>query len=77
MVTAAGQDNDSASKDAATQPAHPPSHAWLPNPIDAEARRMMIAQAAYFRAEKRGFAPGFEQDDWLEAEREIARMLDG
>ena len=36
----------------------------------------MIAQAAYFRAEKRGFAAGCELDDWLEAEREIARMLD-
>lgn len=27
-----------------------------------------IAEAAYFRAEKRGFAPGNELDDWLEAE---------
>ncbi|WP_426663872.1 DUF2934 domain-containing protein [Rhodanobacter aciditrophus] len=53
-----------------------PPHAWLPTPIDAEARRSMIAQAAYFRAEKRGFATGCELDDWLEAEREIARMLD-
>ena len=51
-------------------------HAWLPTPIDAEARRSMIAQAAYFRAEKRGFAGGCELDDWFEAEREIARMLD-
>ena len=31
----------------------------------------MIAAAAYFRAEKRGFAPGNEIDDWLAAEREI------
>jgi len=58
-------------------PAEPrPTHAWLPTPIDAEARRSMIAQAAYLRAEKRGFAAGRELDDWLEAEREIARMLD-
>lgn len=53
-----------------------PPHAWLPTPIDAEARRSMVAQAAYFRAEKRGFAAGCALDDWLEAEREIARMLD-
>ena len=53
-----------------------PPHAWLPTPIDAEARRSMVAQAAYFRAEKRGFATGCALDDWLEAEREIARMLD-
>lgn len=53
------------------------AHRWLPTPIDAEARRTMIAQAAYFRAQKRGFATGSELEDWLEAEREIARMLDG
>lgn len=32
-----------------------------------------IAKAAYFRAEKRGFAPGQEVNDWLEAEREFRR----
>ena len=30
-----------------------------------------IAQAAYFRAEKRGFSDGDPVADWLEAEREI------
>ena len=30
-----------------------------------------IAQAAYFRAEKRGFTPGCELDDWLAAEAEV------
>ena len=34
-------------------------------------RWALIALAAYFRAEKRGFAPGRELQDWLEAEREI------
>ncbi|QSA97688.1 sterol desaturase family protein [Methylococcus sp. EFPC2] len=34
-------------------------------------QQAMIAEAAYFRAEKRGFAPGFEILDWLEAEREV------
>lgn len=29
-----------------------------------------IAVAAYFRAEKRGFAPGGELEDWLSAEAE-------
>jgi DUF2934 family protein len=24
----------------------------------------------FFKAEKRGFVPGYELDDWLEAERE-------
>jgi hypothetical protein len=36
-----------------------------------EAKRKMIAEAAYYRAEKRGFAPGCEIDDWLAAEAEI------
>jgi len=31
----------------------------------------MIAEAAYYRAEKRGFVPGYDQIDWLEAEKEI------
>lgn len=31
----------------------------------------MIAKAAYYKAEKRGFAPGYEKQDWLEAEAEI------
>jgi hypothetical protein len=31
-----------------------------------------IATAAYYRAQRRGFSPGRELDDWLEAEREIS-----
>jgi hypothetical protein len=31
----------------------------------------MIAEAAYYRAEKRGFQPGNDFLDWLEAEREF------
>lgn len=31
----------------------------------------MIAEAAYYRAEQRGFSPGDEMVDWLEAEKEI------
>jgi hypothetical protein len=34
----------------------------------------MIAERAYFRAEKRGFVPGHELEDWLAAEREIAML---
>lgn len=35
----------------------------------------MIAEAAYFKAKKRGFSPGHELRDWLEAEREIIRLI--
>lgn len=31
----------------------------------------MVAERAYCKAEKRGFAPGHEIEDWLEAELEI------
>jgi hypothetical protein len=36
-----------------------------------EARYRWIAHAAYLRAEKRGFAPGQEVDDWLAAEADF------
>jgi len=34
-------------------------------------RHRLISEAAYFLAERRGFAPGNEWADWLEAEREV------
>ena len=37
----------------------------------------MIAEAAYYKAEKRAFTPGNELGDWLEAKREIIRMVYG
>lgn len=42
---------------------------------DPAQRNQMIAMAAYFRAEKRGFSPNDELGDWFEAEREISRHL--
>ena len=33
--------------------------------------RAMIAELAYFKAEQRGFAPGYELSDWLEAEQQL------
>lgn len=33
--------------------------------------RQMISEAAYYLAEKRGFAPGLESDDWRQAEQEV------
>ena len=34
-------------------------------------RDAKIAELAYFKAENRGFAPGHELEDWLEAEGEF------
>lgn len=43
--------------------------------VSPEKRHAMIAEAAYFRAAQRGFAPGAELDDWLAAEAQIDRAL--
>jgi len=37
----------------------------------AKEREAAIAEAAYFRSERRGFAPGHELEDWLAAEAEV------
>ncbi len=42
-----------------------------------EERLKVIAVAAYHKAEKRGFAPGDELQDWVEAEKEIDTQLFG
>ena len=41
-----------------------------PNNLDA-----MIAEAAFYRAEKRNFYPGYELRDWLEAKRDILNQV--
>src|SRR4051812_3039905 len=48
-----------------------PSPFSRPAAPEAASREERIARAAYCRAEKRGFAPGGEVEDWLSAEREI------
>jgi hypothetical protein len=40
-------------------------------PVDPAAKSLMIAEAAYYCAEQRGFEPGHELEDWLEAEARI------
>ncbi len=44
------------------------------SPSRAE-REHMVAVAAYYLAERRGFSPGREREDWQCAERQIDRML--
>jgi hypothetical protein len=44
-------------------------------PIDQDLRRSLIAKAAYYRAENRGFAAGQEAEDWLAAELEVDTAL--
>jgi hypothetical protein len=33
--------------------------------------KKLIAEAAYYRAKERGFEPGYELQDWVEAEAEV------
>ena len=38
-------------------------------------REQLISEAAYYKAEQRGFQPGNEMADWFEAEADVDRML--
>jgi len=44
-------------------------------PVNPEQRHQMIAEAAYFLAEKRGFYGADVEQDWKKAEAEIDRVL--
>ena len=56
----------------ARQQAH---KAAAPGAISPEERYDRVANAAYLRAEHRGFLPGWELQDWLDAEGEIDTLL--
>jgi hypothetical protein len=43
---------------------------------DAAAKHEQISELAYFVAEQRGFSPGYELDDWLQAEQELESSLE-
>jgi hypothetical protein len=60
------------------EPVKPAAPAGVASPrltVSEEARRAMIAEAAYLRAERRGFASGNEEEDWLAAEAEVDALL--
>ena len=65
---------------ASTAPARPRKRNPAPQAasgpaLSAQERERLIARAAYFRSEKRGFAPGCELQDWVEAEAEMLRLI--
>jgi hypothetical protein len=43
----------------------------VPQAIADDEVRQRIAEAAYYRAQQRGFSPGYELEDWLAAEEQI------
>lgn len=63
----------------ASEPKLPPGK----QPLEVSARaqvspdeiRRLIAEAAYYRAKERGFKPGYELEDWVQAEAEVRQRL--
>jgi hypothetical protein len=45
--------------------------------MSPEETRRLIAEAAYYRAKQRGFEPGHEIEDWVEAESEVMERING
>ena len=68
---------------APAKPARPAPRSAVPTSVPPaahvaltrEARRALIAERAYLRAERRGFGPGHETEDWLAAEAEVDALL--
>lgn len=54
-----------------------PASTSLHSDISSEETRRQIAEAAYYRAKQRGFAPGRELEDWIEAESEVMGRING
>ena len=46
-----------------------------PQYLDEEIMKQRIAELAYQKAERRGFEPGHEWEDWLEAEAEVKAVM--
>ncbi|MGZ8195117.1 MAG: DUF2934 domain-containing protein [Methylosarcina sp.] len=44
---------------------------------DVNDREAKIAELAYFKAERRGFEPGYELADWFEAVQEVDSPKEG
>ncbi len=55
--------------------AKPRSKASKAGRVSADERMRLVAEAAYFKAEKRAFAGGSALRDWIEAEAEIDALL--
>jgi hypothetical protein len=43
--------------------------------VTSQEKHHLVSEAAYFRAERRNFIPGYELEDWLVAESEIEKKL--
>jgi hypothetical protein len=52
-----------------------PLESSLQEAVSDDELRGLIAETAYYKAQQRGFQPGYEQRDWLEAEAEVMSRL--
>jgi hypothetical protein len=43
--------------------------------VSRDELQKLISEAAYYRAKQRGFEPGHELEDWIEAEAEVIGRL--
>jgi DUF2934 family protein len=67
----------------ARTPARTPAKTAKPQSFTGNARadvspdelRKLISEAAYYRAKQRGFTPGHELEDWIQAEAEVMRRV--
>ena len=66
-----------AAKAAPVKPDVLPTQTAAKRALDPQVRLRMIAEAAYYIAEKRGFIHGHHDADWAAAEQQVDRMLAG
>jgi Protein of unknown function (DUF2934) len=72
-ATMAETKSEAPTKPAADKPAAKPAAA---KPLPSPAERMkMIAEAAYYLAQKRGFTGGNDVTDWVAAEKQVDALL--
>ena len=70
-ITRSKKVNSAAKRDVSRETLKPPQ---MPS---QDLINKMVEEAAYYLAEKRNFAPGFEEQDWLTAKEQIKRQLEG
>lgn len=73
--------NAAAGRPAPDAPANPPASGQMTgnteSKLSPEDVYRLIQESAYFKAKARGFAPGHEVQDWIEAEQEVRQRLGG
>jgi len=43
--------------------------------VSSEEVKKIVAEIAYYKAEKRGFQPGYDVQDWVESERDVLKKF--